>query len=475
MGPVDSMLEDQALSRSPAHAPDSRGGAVRPTPGDPPLTLSAGRPPRYLGYLLLISLLFMLNVTLFFTLNTGMDLYGFYTLDPVSAYPLPLVLSTLLNLGLALAGYALYRWLSRRQGWFQGRTWGPFTRGAVLAGAPVLLAYGPSIVLTSHGGKPSLIVVAGLMAGALCVTHALRDRDMRLDSMLARYWFIGAISVILVFLALSIGGMLVLYSADQFPVSGNLLWDYEYRWVDLGYPREEFPQRQRDALVGFTLTGSGFMIVALAGSMLGAILRWTRAPAQVSRHPPPSRRPQDAPPWVARVAEKLGGLDPSAPGEGEYVAVFSGHEIEITGSQYERLIADRDGLLQDVELLVDKVSGGVFLRAEGAWIRLDFRIKGRSAGIRSGPFSLLCLYARYPGRRFTNGELRTLLEQEMVPRLALNVGDFIGQLLRRTPPLPVERDSDGSYIPESARVCLLAPPPRSRSYSESRTDGLTAS
>ena len=440
-----------------------------PTQESLALTSSVDQPPRYLGYLLLISLLFMLNVTLFFTLNTGMDLYGFYTLDPVSAYPLPLVLCTGLNVLLAIAGYALYRWLCRRRAWFTGGRWGPFTRGAVLAGAPVALAYAPSIVLTSHGGKPSLIVVAGLIAGSLCVTHALRDCEMKLDPMLVRYWFIGAIGAILVFLALSIGGMLVLYYIEQMPASGNLLWNWEYEWSDLGYPREQFQQRQRDALVGFTLTGSGFMVVVLGGSMLGAILRWTRAPEQGGQHPSSSLQHQEAPPWVTRVAVNLESPGLSAPGEGEYAAIFGGHEFEITGSQYQRLIADRDDLLKHVELLVDKVAGDVFLRSGGTWARLDFRIRGRSAGIRSGPFSLLCLYARYPGRRFTNGELRTLLEREMANRSTLNIGDFIGQLQRRTPPLPVERDSNGSYISESVRVCLFAP--RLRSYGEGHTDG----
>ena len=42
----------------------------------------------------------MLNVTLIFTGTTGMELYGFYILEPVAAQPLPLVLSTLLNLGM---------------------------------------------------------------------------------------------------------------------------------------------------------------------------------------------------------------------------------------------------------------------------------------------------------------------------------------------------------------------------------------
>ncbi len=141
---------------------------------------------------------------------------------------------------------------------------------------PVLLAYAPSILPTSHGGKPSLIVVAGLMAGPLCITHALRDPETRLHRNLAVHWFIGTIATILVFLALSIGGMLVLYFVEQEPASGNLLWRREYTWSDLGYPRDVLPQRQRDALVGFTLTGSGFMIVTLGGSMLGAILGWTR-------------------------------------------------------------------------------------------------------------------------------------------------------------------------------------------------------
>ena len=135
------------------------------------------RPAPWLGHLLLISLLFMLNVTLFFTLNTGMDLYGFYTLKPLSAQPLPAVLCALLNLVLAMAAYVFYWWLYRRQVWFTGEHWGPFRRGAVLSGAPVLLAYGPSMVLTSHGGKPSVFVVAALITGSLCVIHALPGRS----------------------------------------------------------------------------------------------------------------------------------------------------------------------------------------------------------------------------------------------------------------------------------------------------------
>ena len=167
-----------------------RGEALRESPADTQDT--AG-----LGGLLFVSLLVMPNLYLFYCLNTGMDLYGFFTLEPVSAHPLPLVLSTLLSSGMAVAGYGFYRWLWRRQAWFTGGGWGPFSRGAVLMCAPVLLTYAPMIVLAHNGDKPSLIAVPGLMAAALCITHALRDPEMQLDPTLARHMFIGAIAWIL--------------------------------------------------------------------------------------------------------------------------------------------------------------------------------------------------------------------------------------------------------------------------------------
>ena len=135
--------------------------------------------------------------------------------------------------------------------------------------------------------------------------------------------------------------------------------------------------------------------------------------------------------------------------------MFSGYEIRITRRQYEGLVAGKEDLLQDFNLIVDRVSGDVFLRTDGTWTRLDFRIRDTSVGIRSGPFSLLCVYARYPGRQFTNGELRAMLSPDLADRLTVNVGDFISQLRRRRPRLPVEQDDNTTFIPDSVRVCLL--------------------
>ena len=255
---------------------------------------------------------------------------------------------------------------------------------------------------------------------------------------------------------------MMLYYVEQQPATGNLLWKYEYEWSDLGYPREQFAQRQRDALVGFTLTGSGFMIAVLGGSLLGAILRWTGASPHSEQDAPRSRNLQDAPQWIIEVAKRLESVAPLDPNQGQYVAVLGGREIDITESQYELLIADKDALLHDVELLVNKVAGNVFLRVEGAWTRQDFRIRARSAGVRSGPFALLCIYARYPGRHFTNGELLGMIERDLAFRTTANVRDMISQLQRRDPSLPVIRDEGGSYMPDSVRVCFIdQPQPRS--------------
>ena len=413
-------------------------------------------PSPWLGHLLLISLLVMLNLPLFFTTITGTDQYGFFTLGPLAAYPLPLVLSTVLSTALAVAGYVCYRWLWRRQWWFTERRWSPLTRGAMLSAVPVLLAYAPSVVLTSHGWKPTLLVLGALVAGALCVTHALRDSEMDLDSVQARYWFICGLGSILVFLVLCIGGMIVLYRIEQFPASGNMLWAWEYRFSELGYPREEYHSRQRDALLGFTLTGTGFMIAALGGSMLAAILRWVRSPNLVNPASSNSsnQSPND-PPWGTRVALRLRASDPPAPGNPEYVAVFNGFEVDITRGQYQHLVARKEELLYDVDLLIDKVAGNVFVQRAGTWTRLDFRVRDRLGGLRSGPFSLLCMLARHPGRRFTGSELRALLAPEFSDRDWFGVSDFVRQLQRRRPRLPVERDDRGILLQEGVLVCLL--------------------
>jgi hypothetical protein len=401
----------------------------------------------------------MLNLPAIITGATGMDQYGFFTLGPVAARPWPLALSIALSTSAAGAGYLVYRLLRMRRTWFSGSIrYGSYHRNALLFGVPVGIAFAPSFFLTGYNDKPIMVAVAGIMATSLCVTAALNDRETLLDAAMARVWFVACIAFILVFLVLSMSAMLVLYFVDHSPSAGNFFWSWEFAWSDLGYPAEEFSQRRRSGLLAFTLMASCYMTVALGGSLLGGILGWARPGVEKGSGPeaPDGGLADPAGP----LPNWLDGRQDAPQGPPEFVAALNGEEAPISRSQYRYLLAEKDRLLPDTGLLVDKVSGSVFVRGfSGPWKKVAFRG-------RKGPFLLLCIYARHPGRRFTIGELETLLGMELPDRADFNVTDFFNQLQRK-PLVPVERDEEGSYIPEPVRVCFLDPRAESSANSPS--------
>ena len=385
----------------------------------------------------------MLSLPAVLTGVTGMDQYGFFTLEPVAARPWPLVLSLLLGVLSAGAGYLAYRLLQRRA-WFAGNRYEAYHRNAVVFGVPVAVAFLPAFFLTGYDNKPLVLIVAGIMATSLCLTAALNDRKTRLDDTMARIMFVVFAAVILLLMALAVSGMLVMYFVEHSPSSGNFFWSWEFSWSDLGYPEEEFNRRHRNGLLAFGIAGTCYMVVALGGSMLGAALRWAK-------------------PTTERMAEETEPSHPAAPAEdwpdaGEetdqessaFVVALNGEETGISRSQYENLLAEKDILLPDTGLLVDKASGTAFAKNGGKWKKIPFR------GRRKGPFLLLCIYARYPGTRFTATELESMLAGELPDRDGINVSDIFAQLQkRRAPVIPVYRDAEGSCIPETVNVCFL--------------------
>ena len=369
----------------------------------------------------------MLNLPALLTGATGMDQYGFFTFEPLASRPWPLALSLALSTALAGAGYAAYRLLRLKRNWFAGNRYEAYQRSAVLFGVPVAVAFLPSFFLTGYGNKPLVLGVAGIMAASLCLTAALSDPKTRLDAGMARTLFVVGVAMMLFLVALAVSGMLVMYFVEHSPSSGNFFWSWEFAWSDLGYPAEEFSQRYRNGLLAFGIAGTLYMTVALGGSMLGAALRWAKP-----------------------GGERETGMEQSAAQDSAaFVAVQNGEEAVISRSRYEDMLANKEYLLTDTILLVDKASGTAFANANGQWKRIPFR------GQRRGPFQLLCIYARYPGRRFTPGELTVLLEAEMEDRDGFNISDITAQLLKRAPLIPVFRDDDGSYIPETVNVCFL--------------------
>ena len=223
-------------------------------------------PAPWFGKLLLVSLLVMLNLPAIFTGTTGMDQYGFFTLDATAARPWPLIFSILVSTASALTGYGVYRLLRRKQTWYAGNRYGAFHRSALLFGVPVGIAFAPVFFLTGYNDKPTALAVAGILSTSLCITAALHDRETKLDPVMARIWFIACVSFILVFLTLCVASMLVMYLVEQVPSTGNFFWNWSFSWSDLGYGAEEFNQRHRNGLLAFTLAGSCYMTVAIGGS-----------------------------------------------------------------------------------------------------------------------------------------------------------------------------------------------------------------
>ena len=414
-----------------------------------------------------------------------------FTVDVLAARPLPLVLSVAISTVLAIAAGVSYRWLWNRQSWFVGSSWGPFRRSLMLIGPPVVLAFAPMLALTSDGGKPTVIVVSVLIMGSLCIASALRDQQMTLDSASAQSWLSLAVSIIVVLLALSIAGMFMLYYIDQETAQRNLFWQWHYDWSDLGYPAEEFGQRQREALAIFTIFGSAFMIGVPGTAMLGAIWRWTRhesgavtssagvgegsaepggkppantesaaqiqEPVEVRSGPEPHMpscfaAPEDAPIWVARLYEKLEALPQRLDEAPSYTLNIAGHTVNLSENQRMKLIADRDSMFAGADLLIDRVAGLVYTRLDDGWsnVGIDTGPPDRPYG----PFALLGVYAEHPGKRFTSRELETLLGPRMKFRDKLNVRSYIYQLRRREA-ITIESDVNGTYMPEWVKVCIL--------------------
>ena len=409
-----------------------------------------------LGVLLFFSLLVMLNLPLFFTLNTGMDLYGFYKLGPVADYPLPYSPIDSAEFGFGRCWLRLLPVAVATTGAVHRRTLGPVHQRGYIVRRPSIARlrakhppYQPRRNPQPHrsGGAHGRTVVYYTRAqrpGNKTSSQPgcpLVHRHHSYHPGVPRAFYRGHAGALL---RRAITGIRQPTVAMGIYLVGPGL--------SAGCVTATTARRSRR----FTLTGSGFMIVALGGSMLGAILGWTRPRKPYEKLTDTAQHHEVYPPWVAAIVQEIESARPTTADEMKYVAVLNGYELYITTGEYERLVADKDILLRGVGLLVDKLSGEVFLNAAGVWTRLDFQIASAAIGVRSGPFMLLCVYARHPGRRrFTTGELRAIAGRGLSNRRSIGIGDFIRQLQRRDPSVPVVREGDRSYIPGSARVCLL--------------------
>ena len=259
------------------------------------------QPPPWLGKLLLVSLLVMLNTHVFITATTGVDQYSIFTIDLLAWRPYPIAialacsLAFCLNVLLAFVAHAIYRFIWRRETALIKAKWSPFRQNTVAVAIPVFLAMAPSVLFGYTTVKPYYIIVGMLITVALCMIGALRNPGVKLDPGLATLWYATAVGGILVLMALALSVLLYFHSIEPVPPSNNLIWRWDHEWggdddFSIHNPQhrswpEDFPQRQRDGVLIFGLTSIAYMVTVLGGAMLFSISYSTRRATPLTSTP----------------------------------------------------------------------------------------------------------------------------------------------------------------------------------------------
>ena len=133
-----------------------------------------------------------------------------------------------------------------------------------------------------------------------------------------------------------------------------------------------------------------------------------------------------------------------------YLAVLSGREQPLSAAQYARLSDERSGLLNDVDILVDRARGTAKHRTGSGLKRIGVHTNRGNA-----TFLMLCLYSRNPGHRFTVSEIRNLLAKETGREAPSNIHYIISTLESKGLPLEREPKEGVTYLRDDQKICFL--------------------
>ena len=241
---------------------------------------SVHQPPRRVGWLMLVSLLVMLNTHLLITVAAGIDQYSLYVADSTADWlypsalaqkPYPALLSFLFNLVLAVFAYWLYHRIWRHftavgKAAPDGPKHNPFKMNAIALAMPVAIAMLPSTVLSYTELKPYFLIAGALIVIILCIVGALNSPDVELDASTRGYWFIGAVIAIFVMMSLSVIVILYFQFAPVEPPASNILWPLEW-----SPDSEQFERRVRGGMLMFGMSSLAYMVAVLGGVLLATL------------------------------------------------------------------------------------------------------------------------------------------------------------------------------------------------------------
>ena len=225
--------------------------------------------------LFFISLFITLNSSVLIGAATKADHFGFYTIGPLTNTAVPLVLTMLVNLGLALAGLLMFSLLWRSQyGPDGGRS--ALTRAVFITLPPTLFVYINIILFTNVGGWIYFMVVFGVMFGAFTAIVAFNEPGLNLgqDGFALR----ATILVIVLLCSVGVASIFVAYLEPDLMMAAS-----EYRiiplpqvsHVELGYTAEEGVWRLRLGLLTMSLATILYLAVVVGGYLIMTVRRAT--------------------------------------------------------------------------------------------------------------------------------------------------------------------------------------------------------
>lgn len=231
--------------------------------------------------LLFISVFVMLSTHLLPASLTGMDNYGFFTIERYAGTVLPLVFAAGTNLLVALAGATSFHLLWLRFG--SQESIGVYGRAIRVLLVPLLGVYVPVALLSGTGGEIYFLVIFALLFGAFLVMIAMSDPALKLGEWEAKMSLAAALIVMGVLFVMAIAGMLIsylsyLYLGGQIPAHGNHLWSWKLDFAALGYPESDLPYRLGTGFLWMVLTGIAYMLLVVGGYLIVTIYRFQVAP-----------------------------------------------------------------------------------------------------------------------------------------------------------------------------------------------------
>ena len=227
--------------------------------------------------LFFITLFFILNVSLPLFAITRMDQFGFYALIPWSGSSYFLLLALTAHLALALAASVIFDVLRVRMYSRKGPS-RAFARALGTALPPCLFAFFNMLLFVNEGGWVFYLVTLGVSVGAFTAILAFRDDRVALSDWEAKAALAALLAVIIILCAVGAAGTIAAYlspSPTALP-DHNLFTSWEIDWERLGYPPEEFMERQRVGVMLMSISAIAYLATALGGFLLAEARRQMR-------------------------------------------------------------------------------------------------------------------------------------------------------------------------------------------------------